>query len=223
VFPGAATEAHIAVPTKRTNAQIRSDGSCGPLQVGMVVVIGDGIRVTDPQWVTWSSQLASAVALGPVSSQAFATQTVSLTLDELGVGTRSLYLGANRGRGQLYPDGSLSNLTLRKAEVSSICTGVSYLVKRYGSVVHLVHGSGVKLVHLLPGQAVEPVVGPRMLSQVDTLLGRTLNLGGFGLGEVALSIQSPDNLKRFLSLMVLLQITQLLLLNKKKQYERLYL
>ena len=134
MFPGAATEAHIAVPTKRTNAQTRSDASCGPLQVGMVVVIGDGID-----------------------------------------------------------------------EVSSICTGVSYLVKRYGSVVHLVHGSGVKLVHLLPGQAVEPVVGPRMLSQVDTLLGRTLNLGGFGLGEVALSIQSPDNLKRFLSLMVLLQ------------------
>ncbi len=148
---------------------------------------------------------------------------MSLALDELTVGTRSLYLGANRGRGQIYPDGSLSNLTLRKAEVSSICTGVTYLVKRYGSVVHLVHGSGVKLVHLLPGQAVEPVIGPRMLCQVDTLLGRTLNLGGFGLGEVALSIQSPDNLKRFLALMVLLQVTQLLLLNKKKQYERLYL
>lgn len=48
MFPEAATEAHIAVPTKRTNAQIRSDGSCGPLQVGMVVVIGDGIRVADP-------------------------------------------------------------------------------------------------------------------------------------------------------------------------------
>ena len=60
-----------------------------------------------------------------------------------------------------------------------------------------------------------------MVSQIDTLLGRTLNLGGFGLAEVALSIQFPDNLKRFLSFMVLLQVTQLLLLNKKKQYERL--
>jgi hypothetical protein len=49
VFPGAATEAYIAVPTKRTNAQIRSDGSCGLLQVGTVMVIGDGIRVTDPR------------------------------------------------------------------------------------------------------------------------------------------------------------------------------
>ena len=124
---------HIAVPTKRTNAQI-------------------------PQWVTWSSQLASAVALGPVSSQAFAT--VSLTLDELGVGTRSLYLGANRGRGQLYPDGSLSTLTLRKAEVSSSVQACP--IWSNGSVVHLIHRSGVKLVDLLPGQAVEPVVGPRI-------------------------------------------------------------
>ena len=48
----------------------------------MVVVVGDGIRVTDPQWVTWSSQLPSAVALGPVSSR-------SLALDELAVITVS--------------------------------------------------------------------------------------------------------------------------------------
>lgn len=189
----------------------------------MVLVLGEGIRVTDPQWVTWSSQLTSAVAMGPASSRSVATQTVSLTLDELNVGTRSLYIGANRGRGQLYPDGSLSNLTLRKAEVNGMCFGVTYLVKRYGSVVHFVHASGVKLVHLLPGQAVEPFIGPRMPSQAETLVGRTLNLGGFGLGEVALSIQSPANLKRFIAIMALLQVTQLLLLNKKKQYERIFL
>jgi hypothetical protein len=49
MFPGAATEVYIAVPANRTNAQIRSDGSCDPLQVKTVVVIGDGIRVTDPR------------------------------------------------------------------------------------------------------------------------------------------------------------------------------
>lgn len=53
------------MPTRKTNSQIRSDGTCGPLQVGMVLVLGEGIRVTDPQWVTWSSQLTSAVAMGP--------------------------------------------------------------------------------------------------------------------------------------------------------------
>jgi hypothetical protein len=49
MFPGAASATDIAVPIKRTNAQIRSDDSCGLLQVGTVVVIGDGIRVTDPR------------------------------------------------------------------------------------------------------------------------------------------------------------------------------
>ena len=49
---------------RRVLCRTCGDGSCGPLQVGMVVVVGDGIRVTDPEWVTWSSQLTSAVVLG---------------------------------------------------------------------------------------------------------------------------------------------------------------
>lgn len=167
--------------------------------------------------------MTSAVVLGPLSSRTTAAQTVSLALDALPVGTRSLYLGANRGRGQLYPDGSISNLSLRKAEVTGVCTGITYMVKRFGNVVHVMHAEGVRLVHLLPGQALEPMVGPRLVAQQDVLVGRTLNLGGFGLGEVALSVQAPNNLQRFVGLMLLIQATQLLLLNKKKQYERIFL
>ena len=208
---------------RKSNAQIRSDGSVGPLQVGMVLVQGDGIRVVGDAWTEWSSMMPSAVAMGPVASRSNAAQTVSLALDALPVGTRSLYIGANRGRGQLYPDGSISNMSLRKAEVNGVCSGISYLVKRYGSVVHLLHAGGSRLVHLLPSQAVEPTIGPKILARADVLVGRTLNLGGFGLGEVSLSVQAPDILKRFIGLMLLIQGTQLLLLNKKKQYERIFL
>ena len=161
--------------------------------------------------------------MGPVSSRANAAQTVPLALDAIPVGTRSLYLGANRGRGQLYPDGSISNLALRKADVLGACQAVTYLPKRFGSVVHIGHANGTWLAHLLPGQAVDPVVGPHMLVQAESLVARTLNLGGFGLAEVALSVQVPANLKRFIGLLLLIQGTQLLLLNKKKQYERLFL
>ena len=86
-----------------------------------------------------------------------------------------------------------------------------------------VHSEAVWFTHLLLGQAVEPAIGPRMLAPAEALLARTLNLGGFGLAEVALSVQVPANLKRFIGLMLLIQATQLLLLNKKKQYERLFL
>jgi F0F1-type ATP synthase alpha subunit len=89
-------------------------------------------------------------------------------------GTRSLYLGGNRGRGQLYPDGSPSNLSIRKVEIPGVCVAVTYLVKRYGSVVHTLNAGGAWLVHLLPGQAVEPGIGPRYLCPEETLLARTL-------------------------------------------------
>ena len=49
-----------------------------------------------------------------------------------------------------------------------------------------------------------------MLAPAEALLARTLNLGGFGLAEVALSVQVPANLKRFIGLMLLIQATQLL-------------
>jgi apocytochrome f len=186
-------------------------------------VLGDGIHVNTDGWSSWSNQVTSSVALGPLSSRSYSGQAVSLALDALPVGTRSLYLGANRGRGQLYPDGSISNLSLRKAEVLGTCQAITYLPKRYGSVVHVVHSGGVWLGHLLPGQVVEPVIGPHMFVQAESLIGRTLNLGGFGLADVALSVQVPNNLKRFIGLMLLIQGTQLQLLNKKKQYERLFL
>jgi len=189
----------------------------------MVLVLGDGIHVQAAEWSNWSTTVSSAIALGPLASRSNAAKTVSLDIDALPVGTRNLYLGANRGRGQLYPDGSTSNLNLRKADVRGTCHAVTYLVKRYGSVIHIVHASGVWLAHLLPGQAVEPVIGPRMISQLESLVARTINLGGFGLAEVALSVQSPANLKRFIGLMLLIQGTQLLLLNKKKQFERIFL
>ena len=208
---------------RQSNAQLRSDGSIGPLQVGMALVLGEGIQVQEDLWSSWSNEVSSSVALGPVDARTNAAQTVSLALDAIPVGTRSLYLGANRGRGQLYPDGSISNLSLRKTEVLGTCAAVTYLPKRFGSVVHIVHAEGVWLAHLLPGQAVEPAIGPRMLAPAEALLARTLNLGGFGLAEVALSVQVPANLKRFIGLMLLIQATQLLLLNKKKQYERLFL
>ena len=50
-----------------------------------------------------------------------------------------------------------------------MCSGTSYLVKRYGTVIHLLHTRGVRLVHLLPGQAAEPIIGPRLLVQPDSL------------------------------------------------------
>jgi hypothetical protein len=50
----------------RSNAQLRSDGT-GPLQVGMVLVVGEGITIQSPGWLDWSATLAGALVLVPSS------------------------------------------------------------------------------------------------------------------------------------------------------------
>jgi hypothetical protein len=94
---------------------------------------------------------------------------------------------------------------LRKAEVTGMCLGVTYLVKRYGSVVHIMHDSGVKLVHLLPGQAVEPFIGPRMLSKAQLQRYNQLQdiIAILGLDELSeedrLVVNRARKIERFLS------------------------
>ena len=38
-------------------------------------------------------------------------------------GTVTLYLGANRGRGQAYPNGDISNVVVSRSEAVGLCPG----------------------------------------------------------------------------------------------------
>lgn len=143
-------------------------------QVGIALVLGEGIHIQAKGWSNWSQSVSSAVAIGPVPSRSSAAQSVSLDLDTISVGTRSLYLGA-----------VANSIPMDPSAISRTCQAITYLTKRYGTVVHVLHADGVWLAHLLPGQAAEPTIGPRMLSQSESLVARTLNLGGASLGTSA--------------------------------------
>jgi len=135
-------DAHIDIPSRRTNAELQSDGSVGPLKVGMVLALPSELYIstddqTNPtQWSRWSSG-SNAITAGPLDASGYSSVDVTLRtsveVSDLSQ-THSIFLGANRGRGQVYPNGSASNLTpLRWSSVSTVA-GVSYQPKRYGLV-----------------------------------------------------------------------------------------
>lgn len=145
----------------RSNSQIQSDGSLGPLQVGMVLVFADGIHMTSISWSSWSTVqwLWVPYLAGPMPlSGCFGSRCHPSWDSQLVPRSQSWSRAA---------DGSMSNLSLRKTDVTGTCQALTYLVKRYGSVVHIVHAGGVWLSHLLPGQSVEPTIGPRMPSSSE--------------------------------------------------------
>ena len=74
-------------------------------------------------WESWRQQTAAVIA-GPISASKFSTVPVAFQVDPLAQpGTVTLYLGANRGRGQAYPNGDISNVVVSRSEAVGLCPG----------------------------------------------------------------------------------------------------
>ena len=101
-------DAHIDIPCRRTNAQLQSDGSISRLQVGMVLALPSVVTLpTDvlKPWAGWSSE-STSIQAGPLEGEQYASLALTLRTNSLTEGSsysQSLFLGANRGRGQVYP------------------------------------------------------------------------------------------------------------------------
>ena len=134
-----------------------------------------------------------------------------------------IFVGANRGRGQVYPDGSASNISSVRASTSGFHTLVVYEARRYGSVIGQRTMYAEDYYHLLTGQV--PVQSCQLKAAVgpSALLGEVLNLGGFGQTERTVNVVAATSMVWTVSIVVLTQLCQVLLVAKKKQYERLYL
>ena len=142
MLPSSLFDVHIDIPSRRSNAELQSDGSVGPLQVGMVLSLPSQVSISTDgpthltQWSEWSSG-SNAITAGPLDASRYSSVDVTLRTNvERGdvSQTQSIFLGANRGRGQVYPNGLPSNLSpSRWSSVSSVA-GVSYQPKRYGLV-----------------------------------------------------------------------------------------
>ena len=226
---GKLVEGVISIPVLHTNAALRSDGSVSNLNVGGVLVLEGSSGVTSSIELTpWSTSVPGAYLFGPNSSKSMANSFViswRAPISWAGV-SKTFYVAANRGRGQIYPNGSPSNLTGWKipsdatSASAAVSAGVVYQPKRYGSVVALLTTRGIYLLHVPAGQPVVRTISLKTCSSSDTSIGAYLNLGGFGQTEQTLSFQQQGQVDVLLAYLLCLHATQVALVAKKKQYER---
>lgn len=222
VFPQTSFDVWCSVPTRRTNAQVRSDGTVGPLQVGRVLVFPPSGAITPTEgWTIWP-ETPSIWWNGPIRSQDHASEVMAFKTTESIPGTYSVYLGANRGRGQIYPSGLASNLAPLRSPVDGVITGLTWQAKRYGTNLWVRCSDGVHLLHLSPGTLVAEVM-PRSYLRSDESLVYSRNLGGFGVAEQSMTFQTRQHLVTEIRILGLLLGTQVALVLKKKQFERLKL
>jgi len=132
-----------------------------------------------------------------------------------------IYLGGNRGRGQVYPDGSRSNNTVYNSPVAGKITNVVVDAKG-ASEVSIETTAGETIVEKIPAGP-EVLVSVGQAVQPDQPLTNNPNVGGFGQKDVEIVLQNPARIQGLLVFLATILIAQVLLVLKKKQFEKVQL
>ena len=128
-----------------------------------------------------------------------------------------IYVGGNRGRGQVYPTGEKSNNTTFTSKVAGKVTQINPAEKDQTDVVIT---TGDNTVTQTIPKGLDLAVRVNDVVKVDQALTLDPNVGGFGQTETEIVLQSPNRVKGMIIFFFTVTVTQILLVLKKKQFEK---
>jgi len=112
--------------------QLSSGGELAPLNVGGVIALPEGFTTVSASDSTltqvFNADHKNAVVFGPERSQQYSSVVISCQAEEpdLPYLKYPLVVGGNRGRGQIYPDGELSNNNSFRSQSSGVITRLRF-------------------------------------------------------------------------------------------------
>ncbi|MFZ4639863.1 MAG: cytochrome f [Nodosilinea sp.] len=238
VLPDSVFPVKVEIPYDLNTQQVLGDGSRGGLNVGAVVVLPDGFTLAPPDripeelkeevgntyFLPYSETQPNILLVGPVPGEQYQEIVFPILSPDPGqdksvsFGKYQIHVGGNRGRGQVYPTGQASNNTVYNASASGTVSEISPQ-NGGGYTVTLLTESGESVTETIPA-------GPELLvAEGDSIeAGKPLttnpNVGGFGQVDTEIVLQNPNRIKGLIAFVAAVMITQIMLVLKKKQVER---
>ena len=241
VLPDTVFSAEVEIPYDLSVKQVTGDGTRGSLNVGAVLILPEGFVLAPKDRLseelkeetkgvtisTYSASKPNILVVGPIPGDKH-QKIVFPVLSHNPAENKNvhfikypIYVGANRGRGQVNPTGTKTNNTLytspaegQLVKVEKIAAGgynLSIKSKR-GDVVTVSIPAGPDLI-----------VKEGQLVAADQALTVDPNVGGFGQTETEIVLQSPARVKGMIAFFFTIILAQILLVLKKKQFEKVQL
>jgi apocytochrome f len=237
VLPDTVFKAVVKIPYDHSVQQVLGDGSKGDLNVGAVLMLPEGFTIAPPDripeemkeevgntyYLPYSDSQPNIVLVGPVPGEQYPEIVFPVlspdpaTDKSVHFGKNLVFVGGNRGRGQVYPTGLASNNAVYNAAATGTISAIDKTDTGYSLTITKADGSTV---------SEDIPVGPELLvNQGDAVeAGKPLtsnpNVGGFGQTEKELVLQNPNRIKGLIAFLVAISLSQILLVLKKKQVER---
>jgi apocytochrome f len=239
VLPDSVFEAVVKIPYDQQVKQVLGNGKKGPLNVGAVLILPEGFQIAPPERISpelqekvgklyfqpYSDDKKNIIIVGPVPGKKYSEMVFPIlspdpsTSKDVNYLTYPIYLGGNRGRGQVYPDGSKSNNTVYNAPAAGTVSALNATDKGTDVVITTASGSVTQAVPAGP----EIIVSVGQAVQADQPLTNNPNVGGFGQGETEIVLQNPARLQGLIIFLGFVLIAQVFLVLKKKQFEKVQL
>lgn len=245
VLPDTVFEAVVKIPYDQQVKQILANGKKGDLNVGAVLVLPEGFELAPKNRISpelkkkvnklffqpYSKDQKNILVVGPVPGSKYQEMVFPILSPDPSKNKNISYLkypifvGGNRGRGQVYADGSKSNNTIYTASTTGKITEIQNLEDNgqdKGYAITITNQSGDTVVDQVPpGPTLIVKKGENI--QIDQSLTNNPNVGGFGQRDTEIVLQNPARILGFLIFLICILLTQIFLVLKKKQFEKVQL
>ena len=240
VLPDSVFEAVVEIPYDKSVQQVTATGKKGPLNVGAVLILPEGFTLAPKDRLTAELQeKTKGVVISPYSNS---KKNILVVVPIPGADNQTIvfpilapnpadnknvhfikypiFVGANRGRGQVNPTGDKSNNTVytsptdgQLTDITKIETGVTLSIKtKSGDIIQTKIPSGPDII-----------VKKGANLTADQPLTMDPNVGGFGQTETEIVLQSPARVKGLIAFFFTVIFAQIMLVLKKKQFEKVQL
>uniref|UniRef100_A0A251VG01 Cytochrome f n=1 Tax=Helianthus annuus TaxID=4232 RepID=A0A251VG01_HELAN len=223
VLPDTVFEAVVRIPYDTQLKQVLANGKKGGLNVGAVLILPEGFELAPPDRI--SPEIKEK--MGNLSFQSYRPNqknilVIALFLKDIHFLKYPIYVGGNRGRGQIYPDGSKSNNTVYNATASGIVSKILRKEKGGYEITIADASDGRQVVDIIP-PGPELLVSEGESIKLDQPLTSNPNVGGFGQGDAEIVLQDPLRVQGLLFFFAAVILAQIFLVLKKKQFEKVQL
>jgi apocytochrome f len=237
ILPNTVFETIVKIPYDITKKQILGNGQKGGLNVGAVVILPEQFKLapktrldeelkikTKGTYITpYSSTQENILVVGPISGEKnqeiiFPILSPDPAKDKnVFFAKYPIYVGANRGRGQIYPTGEKTNNNIFTAIASGKIQEIKQGSKDFE--ISLITSTGDIKTQNIP-KDLDLIIKENQVVVQDQPLTSNPNVGGFGQTETEIVLQDPARIYTYLAFCISIIITQSMFVFKKKQFEK---
>lgn len=238
VLPNSVFETTVKIPYQKDIKQILGNGQLSGLNVGAVVILPEGFKLAPKNLLTkefldknkgvyispYSTNQDNILVVGPIQGDTHQEITFPIispdpqTNKKVNFLKYPIYVGANRGRGQIYPTGEKSNNNM----ITSMSDGQIFQIESKNSgetIISLRNPQGEEIKQNIP-KGLSLVVNERDIIKKDQALTKDPNVGGFGQMDTEIVLQDPLRIIGFILFAFSVLFTQIFFVIKKKQFEK---